>query len=404
MTYLNLTKLYYKNFKEYEANFINRYNSPFSKHLNINIKQYNHNNSFPAFFNYTEDIVLLIEQIYKAYEKLLYTIHSVPPVVLHQFSLQSILEEVKSTNDIEGVHSTRKELRAILDGNVPHTARFYSVVHKYNSLLTDAEIQFNTCKDIRNFYDDFAHKEIAEENPDNKLDGEMFRKGSVDVASTSGKTIHQGINPETNILTTMQDALNILNDKELPFLIRISLFHYLFAYIHPFYDGNGRTDRFITSYYLSKHFHKIAALRLSVTIKKKKNKTKYYALFLEADSEINRGDMTPFIIGFLELLLETFNDTIEILTRKQAQLEVYENKINNLNLNDKLLSNIYYILLHAALFYGQGISITELANITNKARGTIQTRLDAIPPEHLTITKNSKTKYYKLNSMLFKTE
>lgn len=31
--------------------------------------------------------------------------------------------------------------------------------------MTDTEIDFNTCQDIRNFFDDFAHKEISKENP-----------------------------------------------------------------------------------------------------------------------------------------------------------------------------------------------------------------------------------------------
>lgn len=44
--------------------------------------------------------------------------NSVPPVILHQFTLLSILDEVKAINDIEGVHSTRKEIQDILDGNV----------------------------------------------------------------------------------------------------------------------------------------------------------------------------------------------------------------------------------------------------------------------------------------------
>lgn len=30
--------------------------------------------------------------------------------------------------------------------------------------MTDTEIDFNTCQDIRNFFDDFAHKEISKEN------------------------------------------------------------------------------------------------------------------------------------------------------------------------------------------------------------------------------------------------
>ena len=68
----------------------------------------------------------------------------------------------KSTNDIEGVRSTRKEIREIIDGVQPRSGRLESIVNKYISLMTDTKIDFNTCQDIRNFFDDFAHKEIFE--------------------------------------------------------------------------------------------------------------------------------------------------------------------------------------------------------------------------------------------------
>ena len=117
MSYNNLTKIYYKNQNAHELEYQKLYNSPFAHHLNIYIKQYNHQAAYPAFFNYTEDIALLMEKIYKSYEDFLYVIHSVPPVVLHQFALLSILDEVKSTNDIEGVRSTKKEIREIIAEN-----------------------------------------------------------------------------------------------------------------------------------------------------------------------------------------------------------------------------------------------------------------------------------------------
>lgn len=200
----------------------------------------------------------------------------------------------------------------------------------------------------------------------------------------------------------MEYALEILHNSQIPFLIRLSLSHYLFAYIHPFYGGNGRTDRFITSYFLARYFHKIAALRFSALIKKRRKK--YYELFSEADSEINRGDMTPFITGFLQLLLDTFEDTIALLKRKKAQIEEYKSKISKIISDDALLRNIYCVLLQAALFYGQGISIKELVELSTKSRGTIQKRLDSLPKEHLIITVNSRIKYYKLNLLMFKSK
>lgn len=70
-------------------------------------------------------------------------VNSVPPVILHQFTLLSILDEVKAINDIEGVHSTRKEIQDILDGNVSKSERLESIVHKYKSLMDYAEIPFS---------------------------------------------------------------------------------------------------------------------------------------------------------------------------------------------------------------------------------------------------------------------
>lgn len=199
----------------------------------------------------------------------------------------------------------------------------------------------------------------------------------------------------------MQYALEVLNDEDdMPLLIRISVFHYFFAYIHPFYDGNGRTDRFITSYFLAEHFHPLAALRLSVFIKK--HRTEYYTLFSETDSERNRGDMTPFVIGFLQLILSTFKDTIIILKRKKKQLEIYKDKITRLTGDDLLTGKLYYILLQATLLYGQGIPMAQLLKLTKKSQKTIKDRLDAMPKDHLIVTTVSRVKYYRLNLIKFK--
>ena len=154
MKYTTLKKLYYTNESNYKSEYLQRYNAPFTQHFNISIQEYNRKNSYPAFLVYTQEIALLMEHIYKSYETLLYVIHSVPPIVLNQFTLLSILEEVKSTNEIEGIHSTRKELRDIIDGTAPRSARFTSVIHKYNDLLSNANIEFRTCQNLRAFYDD----------------------------------------------------------------------------------------------------------------------------------------------------------------------------------------------------------------------------------------------------------
>ena len=401
MKFIPLTKYFYQHTQEeYEIEYIRRLEAPFTVHFNIPIHQYNRKSAYPAFLCYTGEILRLVEKFYKTYEQFLYTVNTVPPVVLYQFTRLSIVEEVKSTNDIEGVHSTKKEIREIIEKKGTHYHRLQSVVHQYLELLGEEEIKFNTCQDIRNFYDDFTHQEITRENPQNRLDGNLFRKEPVQIQAAAGKTIHQGLYPESRIIEALDQALRILHSEEYPLLIRLALFHYFFVYIHPFYDGNGRTDRFITSYFLSRKFHRLLAVRLSIYIKR--NQSRYYHMLEEADSEKNRGDMTPFVMGFLEILIGSTEDTIGVLSRKNEQMRKYESRIDAFQLKDKLLKEIYITLLQAALFYGEGISMADLMKVTGKNRGTIQKRIDEIPGNHLIVTKAGKTNYYKLNLMLFK--
>lgn len=402
MEYISLKKIHYTQPDVEDSIYSKRFNSELARHFGLDIKQYNHNKAYPAFMCYTEAMMLLQEKINQKYEQFLYIINSVPPVVLQQFSLLCIVDEVKSTNDIEGVKSTRREIEKILEESSHSNSRMGSVVQKYQNLLTKDIIPFITCQDIRNFYDSFAHDEVSKDTPSNRLDGTIFRKDSVDVTSATGKTIHRGLYPESQIIDAMSQALSILHNENIPSLVRISVYHYLFAYIHPFYDGNGRTDRFITAYYLAKHFHPLIALRLSVTIKRYRKK--YYSLFEDADSELNRADLTPFIEGFMSILLASFEDTIRLLTRKREQLKRYEKKLGDIYFGDELTEDLYYILLQAALFYGQGVAIQELMDATNKSRATIQKRLDSIPDHHIIKAKIQNKYYYKLNLLILKAD
>ena len=396
--YEHLRKLYYTDSDSHEKTYKGRFSAPTTKHFNFFIRQINRKEEFPAFLCYTEELLLLVEKIYNKYENLLSMIKSVPPIVLDQFTSKSIVEEIKSSNDIEGVQSTRRELAEVLQGlsSSPH---FYSVVKKYDALRSHETLRFKTCEDIRNFYDDFVHDEVAERSPHYILDGKIFRKEYVDVASSTGKAIHRGVYPEEKIIDAMTYALEILNDENIPFLVRVSVFHYLFGYIHPFYDGNGRTSRFIVSYFLAEHFHFLPALRLSLTIKKQRKK--YYDLFNETNEEINCGDLTPFVLGFIAIIANTFDDIEKLLNRKMEQLLRYSEKLKLLIPADKLTQQIYQALLQAGAFFGEGLSMNDLMYLTGKSRNTIKSRLESTPDSYVVNTDGRKN-FYKLNALIFR--
>lgn len=393
MKFDSLAKIFYSNPKEHKAVYAERFSSPFAVHLPIEIRQFNHTKSYPAFYCYNENVVLLTEQIYQLFADFLRTIQSVSDVVMRQFTQSCVIAEVHSTSDIEGIHSTHRELKDVLEGgNI--NSHFSSIIKKYD-LLSSGEIpSFRTCEDVRNCYDEFVHIDAIAQNPKNILDGKIFRKDAVDVRTPSGKIIHRGLEPEEKVIQAMSDALSYLNSAEVPVLVRIAVFHYMFVYIHPFYDGNGRTARFISSCDIARHLHPLIALRLAVTIKR--HKRSYYSMLKDTDAEINCGDLTPFILGFLEFIAETIQDINKILTRKVAQLERMKKKLNTKLLDDEAKA-ISWLILQASSFYGRGATMNELMECCGRSRNTVKKKLAEMPVR----VSGTRTKFYKLDWKLF---
>ena len=124
--------------------------------------------------------------------------------------------------------------------------------------------------DIRNLYNQFILDEVVRENLENAPEGLIFRSGPIEcrffqqvqITPTKGFSLKV-----ENLSEAMDQALAILHTEEMDILIRVAVFHYLFGYIHPFNDGNGRMTRFISSYMLSKDYDESACLRIAYIIK-----------------------------------------------------------------------------------------------------------------------------------------
>ena len=93
MKYESLNKIYHKRPNSHDQIYIERYNSSTTRHFNFQIQEYNHRNKFQAFFCYTEDFAILMEEIYQKHEDLLQALDSVPSLVMEQFLLSSIVNE-----------------------------------------------------------------------------------------------------------------------------------------------------------------------------------------------------------------------------------------------------------------------------------------------------------------------
>ncbi len=390
MNYKLLSHLFYKDKDEYNALYQQRMSSESTYVLPIKIGDHN------AFFCLCPEIhetSLRIMQL----DKMVSVIEDeLPNAALIQFANKCLIDEIKLTNDIEGVYSTRKELSAVLYevNSKAKKKRFYGLLNKYQMLTSDNEFPLNTSTDIREIYNDLVFKEVAEDCAENIPDGEIFRKDMAEVTTSTQKVIHKGAYPETKIIQLMEQALNVLNQKEIPILIRISIFHYLFGYIHPFYDGNGRTSRFISSYLLSKEFEFLIGFRLSYTIKE--HIKEYYDAFKECNDAKNLGDLTPFIIMFLNIILESFENLYEALEKRKNLLSKYSEIIENNDMHEGL-KKFTYVLTQASLFSNEGITKRQLGIELDISPSTVDKRLANLRQRELLLEENGKPAKYMID-------
>ena len=390
-------KIYYKQASNWQRILDNRRNSESSISLPIPIHEYNRRNTYDAFFMYHPVLVQLLLSLEAKRSAFINVVAKVPKVMILHVMNTFLSTEIKASNDIEGVYSSRKEIKAAIENSENNTLRFSSIIAKYQSILDNPHgFKFESSQDIRALFDDIISDEIDAKN---QPDGTLFRRDSVDIVNHQDKIIHRGALPESRIITELDQALEILNDEDLVLPIRVAIFHYYFGYIHPFYDGNGRTNRFISTAYLAKYFHPLVALRLSAVINN--NKKQYYDAFKMTTAEINGGDVTTFVIAFISLIEKTIDSAMELLDKRINRLMEEQEKLkvffSTEKITDSLLQDIYFLLLQARLFsLGAGISKAEIMNACGKSRGTIFTRFKQISKEYLIKVKHGRTESFML--------
>ena len=270
------------------------------------------------------EMTSLLDAIRESETKVAQLWNGLPRSAKRALLLELIGQEVQHTTAIEGVHTTRKEIAQALEAAQhmmqsswqPQTShRLAEFAHLYLNLSQNQEngthqatTFASSLEDIRTIYDSVVQGEIDAQN---YPDGQLFRKQPVSIwDETRGKRVHEGAANETEIQVKLTQWLALSRNGDIPLPLRAALCHFAFEVIHPFYDGNGRTGRFLLAQQLSTSFSLPTALSMSSTIAK--HKSQYYRAFDDAEFPLNCADASLFCFTMLTFL-------------HQAQLSVTEN-------------------------------------------------------------------------------
>lgn len=135
--------------------------------------------------------------------------------------------------------------------------------------------------------------------------------------SSDGKTVYTPPQDRTEILNYMDNLESFINNddiSELDPLIKLAIIHHQFESIHPFYDGNGRTERIICVLFLVLTGRlDLPILYLSRYITH--NKKKYYELIqdIRDKNSDNADEWEAWILFILKGIEETAIETTRLV-------------------------------------------------------------------------------------------
>ena len=357
--YEKLIKLYYKK-KNIDEEYIKRIENPATLITELKINPMKKGNKildkeYSLFYVNLLELSLLQEKILQNSNKISYISNKLPQIVIKEIIMKILSNELYKTNKIEGIESSKSQIYSSLKENGKLNKKenkLDGIIKKYKDIMEnnfkDTE-HIESLSSFRKIYDEMF--EDFEKNGNYKLDGKYFRKDTVKVINGLGKTIYIGINGEETIEKNMENLIQFINRKDIPFLVKASISHFFFEYIHPFYDGNGRFGRYLLSLYLARKLDILTAFSLSYSISR--NLDDYYKSFVEVEDVTNYGEITFFVENILktikngqkiiiELLNDSvmkFNHSIEILNELTKDLSEKENIILQIYLQNYLFND-----------------------------------------------------------------
>lgn len=310
--------------------------------------------------------VNIVEKIYELDKKIdifISIFNSFDDFSKNQIIQSYLICELKSTNEIENIYSTRHDIVYLMnkiESENKNSKKIKSLLNAYRSYSN--YFQINSLKSIREAYDKIILPTL--DSKDDYPDGHLFRKNGVDI--TNGISIvHKGFSNEEKIILGLEEFIKIYNNKEINYLLRGLISHFMFETIHPFYDGNGRLGRYLFSLLLMKEKEYILGLTVSNAFAS--NKEKYYKALEVGRSYDQGGCINEYIEECISLLSKKIEESIKELSSQKEYLDMY---VQN-NKYTKKEQLIFKILLSASKLSIYGISMEELIIYSKSSRRTI---------------------------------
>lgn len=317
---------------------------------------------------------------------------------------ETLIEEGFYSSTIEGAHSTVKRAKTLASGkSKPKDKSEFMVLNNFKALL-----ELEDKKDlITNDLIFKIHKITVEDTLDDDYNIGCYRIEPNEIINQNGKVIFSPIANIEKMNLMMNSLLEFLKDDEfskpIDKIYKSISFHFLFAFIHPFDDGNGRTIRILFTYLLKLYgYDMFYYISLSEIINRKKAKD-YYQAFIDVErsdiNDKNNFDLTYFFYYMTNVMIEGLK-----LLKHRINTHLREDIIKNIAIKNNIdltprQENIIKVLSNKNNTFM--ITSEELSKKFNVSVRTIQKDLKLLIDfgliEKIKATKNKQKNYFRLN-------
>ena len=238
------------------------------------------------------------------------------PELKKKYMINSLMEEAIASSQLEGAVTSREAAKRMLRENRKPKNKSEQMI--YNNYFTMKYIKETahsgnplSLELIREI-----HRRIAKDTLEDKSQEGAFRTDDeiAVYAAATGELLHTPPH-HTEIEGLMQKVCDFANGESREYylhpIVKALVLHYLIGYLHPFYDGNGRTARAIFYWFaLSQRYDYIEYVAVSTAIK---NAPSQYAMaYLYSESDHN--DVTYFVkfgLDKLGIAIDSFEKYVE---------------------------------------------------------------------------------------------
>lgn len=307
---------------------------------------------------------------------------------------EAIKDEVRMSNEIENIRTSRRDMERAdkLDNN--DRVDIIKLLKYYKKINSDQEFSIKTNLDLSIMYQDLFDQVIS--GHEMIANGFLYRNDHVGVYQGNNE-IHSGTDYK-KLNQTMENLLDFMNDNNyIDEYVKIAFFHFYFGYTHPFFDGNGRTVRLMTAYYLHKIIGPYAFL-LSEVIQSQRDL--YYNAFEVTEDIFNKGDFNFFLQTFMTMI----RDALKTFDQKALKyVQIFNHMHNNIKHiytgNKTNKGKVLFVLLRINFFSKESFTTNkELMRLLELSESTIRQILNSFIKEGMVIKSKESNKFiYQIN-------